>query len=111
PVPGTARAWLLSPAPASRMQARCGRWFRAWLSFRRNKLAMTGLGIVLLLVLMAIFASLIADRQSTTFQVLENRLQPANWQHLFGTDELGRDIFARVVFGSRITLTIVAMVS
>ncbi len=38
PVPGTARAWLLSPAPASRTQARCGRWFRAWLGFRRNTL-------------------------------------------------------------------------
>jgi hypothetical protein len=80
------------------------------LGFRRNPLAMSGLGIVLLLVLMAVFAPLIADRQATTLQVLADRLQPASWQHLFGTDELGRDIFARVVFGSRITLTIVAMV-
>src|SRR6185437_8987968 len=111
PASGTARAWLLSPAPTSRTQARCGRWFRAWLGFRRNTLAMTGLVIVLLLVLMAVFAPLIADRQSTTLQELGNRLQPASWHHLFGTDELGRDIFARVVFGSRITLTIVALVS
>ena len=110
PLPGTARAWLLSPAPASRTQARCGRWFRAWLVFRRNKLAMAGLGIVVLLALMAVFAPLIADRQASTLQVLADRLQPASWQHPFGTDELGRDIFARVVFGSRITLTIVAMV-
>jgi len=110
PVSSTARAWLLSPTPASRTQARCGRWFRAWLGFRRNPLAMSGLGIVLLLVLMAVFAPLIADRQAATLQVLGDRLQPASWQHLFGTDELGRDIFARVVFGSRITLTIVAMV-
>jgi len=110
PASGTARAWLLSPAPASRTQARCGRWFRAWLGFRRNKLAMTGLGIVLLLVLMAVFAPLIADRQAATLQVLADRLQPASWRHPFGTDELGRDIFARVVFGSRITLTIVVMV-
>jgi peptide/nickel transport system permease protein len=110
PVLGTARAWLLSPAPASRTQARFGRWFRAWLGFRRNPLAMSGLGIVLLLVLMAVFAPLIAARQAATLQVLADRLQPASWLHLFGTDELGRDIFARVVFGSRITLTIVAMV-
>ncbi len=41
--------------------------------------------------------------------MLADRLQPASWRHPFGTDELGRDIFARVVFGSRITLTIVAM--
>ena len=110
PVSGSPRAWLLSAAPASRTQARFGRWFRAWLGFRRNPLAMSGLGIVLLLVLMAVFAPLIVDRQATTLQVLADRLQPASWQHLFGTDELGRDIFARVVFGSRITLTIVAMV-
>ena len=110
PVPGTARAWLLSAAPASRTQARCGRWYRAWLDFRRNPLAMSGLIIVLLLVAMAVFAPLIAEREAVTRQVLENRLQPPSWQHLFGTDELGRDIFARVVFGARITLIIVAMV-
>ena len=98
-IPANGRAWLLNPAPASRMQARCGRWFRAWLGFRRNRLAMTGLGIVLLLVLMAVFAPLIADRQATILQDLGDRLQPASWHHPFGTDELGRDIFARVVFG------------
>src|SRR5437899_12253350 len=112
PVPGSgsARAWLLDRAPASRAQARLGRWYRAWLGFRRNALAMSGLAIVLLLVLMAVFAPLIADQQAVTQQVLADRLQPASWQHPFGTDELERDIFARVVFGSRITLAIVIMV-
>jgi peptide/nickel transport system permease protein len=110
PASGSTRAWLLSPAPASRLQARIGRWYRAWLAFRRNPLGMSGLIIVLLLVLMAIFAPLIADPRAATLQVLEDRLQPASWLHLFGTDELGRDIFARVVFGSRITLSIVVMV-
>src|SRR5258708_32468516 len=100
PVSGTARAWLLSPTPASRMQARCGRWFRAWLGFRRNKLAMTGLGIVALLVLMAIFAPLIADRQATTLPVLADRLHPASRPHLVGTDEPGRGILARAAFAS-----------
>ena len=42
---------------------------------------------------------------------LQDRLQPMSWAHPFGTDELGRDIYARVIFGSRITLTIVALVS
>ncbi len=110
PTAGSTRAWLLNPAPASRLQARCGRWYRGWLGFRRNPLAMSGLIIVLLLVLMAICAPLIADPRAATLQVLEERLQPASWPHPFGTDELGRDIFARVVFGSRITLTIVVMV-
>jgi peptide/nickel transport system permease protein len=105
------RGWLLDPAPASRSQARLGGWFRAWLAFRRNGLAMTGLGIVLLLVLMAVLAPVIADPSSATIQVLEDRLQPWSWAHPFGTDELGRDILARILFGARVTLTIVVLVS
>jgi len=107
----TLRGWLLDPAPASRRQARFGRWFRAWRSFSGNGLAMAGLAIVFSLVLIAIFAPLIADSHAATFQSLSQRLQPASRAHWFGTDELGRDIFARIVFGSRITLTIVALVS
>jgi peptide/nickel transport system permease protein len=105
------RGWLLDPAPASRGQARLGRWFRAWLAFRRNGLAMTGLMIVLALIAMAILAPFIFDRSSATMQVLQNRLQPASWAHPFGTDELGRDILVRIFFGARVTLTIVALVS
>jgi peptide/nickel transport system permease protein len=107
----TLRAWLLDPAPASRRQARFGNWFRAWRSFSANGLAMAGLLIVLALVLIAIAAPLIADPKAATLQSLAHRLQPASAAHWFGTDELGRDIFARTVFGSRITLTIVALVS
>jgi peptide/nickel transport system permease protein len=106
----TWRAWLLDPAPVSRRQARLGRWFRAWLGFSRNGLAMAGLAIVLSLVLIAIAAPLIADPKAATLQALAQRLQPASAAHWFGTDELGRDIFARIVFGARITLTIVALV-
>jgi peptide/nickel transport system permease protein len=105
------RGWLLDPAPVSRGQARLGGWFRAWLAFRRNNLAMTGLAIVLLLVLMAALAPVVADPASATHQVLEDRLQPASWGHPFGTDELGRDILARIMFGARVTLTIVVLVS
>jgi peptide/nickel transport system permease protein len=105
------RTWLLDPAPASRRQARLGGWYRAWLAFRRNTLGMIGLSIVMLLIAMAAFAPLIADPASALTQVLPNRLQPASWAHPFGTDELGRDILARVVFGARITLTIVVLVS
>ncbi len=105
------RGWLLDPAPASRGQARLGRWFRAWLAFRRNGLAMSGLAIVLALIVMAILAPVIFDPSAATMQVLENRLQPASWAHPFGTDELGRDIMVRILFGARVTLTIVALVS
>jgi len=105
------RGWLLDSAPASRRQARLGRWYRAWLGLFRNGLAMTGLVIVLALVLVAIFAPLLANHTAAFTQTLPDRLQEMSWTHPFGTDELGRDIYSRVVFGSRITLTIVAMVS
>ena len=105
------RGWLLDAAPASRRQARFGRWYRTWLSFQNNSLAVAGLLIVLALVLSAVCAPLIADPQAAILQNLAQRLQPGSAAHWFGTDELGRDIFARIVFGSRITLTIVALVS
>ena len=72
---------------------------------------MTGLVIVLALVVMAILAPLIFNPSQAILQVLENRLQPASWAHPFGTDELGRDILVRIMFGARVTLTIVALVS
>jgi peptide/nickel transport system permease protein len=105
------RGWLLDPAPLSRRQARFGRWYRAWLSFRRNTLAMTGLLIVLALVVVAIFAPVFATEHAAINQVLTDRLQAISWAHPFGTDELGRDIYARVVFGSRVTLAIIFLVS
>ncbi len=105
------RGWLLDPAPASRGQARLGRWFRAWLAFRRNGLAMTGLAVVLALIAMALLAPVIFNPSAATMQVLEDRLQPASWVHPFGTDELGRDIMVRIMFGARVTLTIVGLVS
>jgi len=111
PQPPGLRAWLLVTAPASAWQARLGRWFRAWTSFRRNGLGIAGLAIVLALVVMAIAAPLIASPEAVTQQALAARLQPASWAHPFGTDELGRDIFARIVFGARITLTIVFLVA
>ncbi|MBV8184907.1 MAG: ABC transporter permease [Hyphomicrobiales bacterium] len=107
----TWRGWLLDPAPVSRRQARLGRWFRAWLAFQRNGLAMTGLCVVSALVLTALAAPLIADPRAAILQVLTERLQPPSASHWFGVDELGRDIFARIVFGARTTLIIVALVS
>ena len=104
------RAWLMSPAPRSAFQARCQRGYVGWLSFRRNPIAMTGLLIILALVLMAIFAPLLTASDGLSPE-LANRLQPASAEHWFGTDQLGRDIYDRIVWGSRITLYIVGLVS
>lgn len=106
----TARDWLLDDSPASRTQANLGRAWRMALALLRNPLAVVGALIILGLILTAAFAPWIAPA-SPYGQDLANRLQPPSGQHWMGTDELGRDIFSRVVYGSRITLTIVALVA
>ncbi|MBS7696900.1 MULTISPECIES: ABC transporter permease [unclassified Chelatococcus] len=106
------RAWLTSDRPASRSQARLGRAFAGWQRFTANKLAMVGLAIVLGLVLVAIFADVIAPYSPVEGGDLRTeRLLPPSAAHLFGTDDQARDIFSRVVYGSRITLFVVVLVA
>ena len=109
PPPAGLRAWLLSDTPASVAQARYQRFYLAWLAFRANPLAMTGLGIVLALVFMAVFAPWITHSDALEPE-LGNRLQGASVEHWFGTDQLGRDLRDRIIWGSRITLYIVGLV-
>ena len=102
--------WLLDESPASRLQARMGRGYRIVLALSRNPLAVVGAIIVALLVFTALAAPLIATADPIA-QNLSQRLLPPGAQHWMGTDELGRDIWSRVVYGSRITLTIVLLVA
>ena len=88
-------------APAKkRSQAR-----DTWRRFRNNKLAMVGLVIVLVIVLSAVFADLIApydyDKQS-----YEDRFLLPCVEHPFGTDNYGRDLLSRIIFGGRISLLV-----
>lgn len=106
----TARDWLLDDSPSTLLQANMGRIWRMTLALSRNPLAVIGFVIVLLLIAAAIFAPLIAP-ESPVGQNLSNRLQPPSADHWMGTDELGRDIFSRVIYGSRITLMIVVLVA
>jgi peptide/nickel transport system permease protein len=106
----TARDWLLEESPHSRWQARLGRMYRLAIAIWRNPLAMAGAVIVLALVLCAVFAPFIAP-QSPTAQSLGERLLPPSGEHWMGTDELGRDIWSRVIYGSQITLLIVILVA
>jgi peptide/nickel transport system permease protein len=103
------RAWLLSDRPVSSRQARLGRAYLSWLAFSRNPLAMVGLAIVLALILIAAAAPLLATH-SPIAQTLSDRLQPPSAAHWLGTDELGRDIYSRIVYGARLTLYIVSLV-
>lgn len=101
--------YLLSDSPASRRQARLGQAYRKWLAFRRNPLAMVGLCIIVALLLVAAFAPLFATADPLA-QNLDRRLLPPSGTNIFGTDSLGRDIFSRIVYGTRVTLVIVLLV-
>ncbi|WBU61630.1 ABC transporter permease [Paracoccus albus] len=106
----TTREWLLDESPASRLQASLGRSYRVILALMRNPLAVLGALILLALLIAAAFAPWIAPH-SPYGQDLGARLLPPSAEHWMGTDELGRDIFSRVIYGARITLMIVAMVA
>jgi peptide/nickel transport system permease protein len=107
----TLRQWLMSDTPASRRQAVYGNVYRGGVALVSNPSALIGLLIVTALVLIAVFAPLVAGFRSPIEQSLGDRLAAPSWIHWFGTDELGRDIYARIVHGARVTLTIVALVS
>lgn len=78
-----------------------------WQRLCRNKMAMMGLGILVILALGAIFADVIADYDTMVVaQDVKNRLQGPSAAHWFGTDEFGRDIFARMLHGSRVSLVV-----
>lgn len=78
-------------------------WKEAWLSFYKNKIALVGLGIVIFFIVLAILAPMIAP-YSFKEQNLVNRFQAPSSEHWFGTDDFGRDIFSRIVYGARISL-------
>ena len=102
--------WLIEPSPESRFQARIGRSYRVFRALLRNPLAFIGGTILLGLVFIALFAPVITS-YSPVGQDLPARLLPPGAAHWMGTDELGRDIWTRVVYGSRITLVIVLLVA
>ncbi|WP_131195088.1 ABC transporter permease [Lichenihabitans psoromatis] len=104
------RAWLTDPTPTSLAQARLKRFVSVAAKLCSNPLALFGLVIVAALILMALLAPVVAGGVSPIDQNLAGRLQPPSASHWFGTDELGRDIFARTVYGARATLAIVALV-
>lgn len=105
-----AKAWLLTDTPNSAFQAASGRFYLGLLDFFRNKLAVIGLLIIIGLILTALFAPQIAPFDPIITD-LTNRLQPLSADHWFGTDEMGRDIFSRVVWGSRLTLYVILLVA
>ena len=104
------RDWLLSETPLSAWQAQCGRWYRGWLRTRSSPAMLFGLTVLALMVLSAIFAPWIAPFDPNA-QDINQRLLPPGGVHWLGTDQLGRDLLSRVIYGTRPTLLIVTLVA
>jgi ABC-type dipeptide/oligopeptide/nickel transport system permease subunit len=77
----------------------------AWSRFRRNRLALVGLGLVIVLALTAALAPWVAPHDPTHQSLIEKRTRPGA-KYLLGADEFGRDILSRVIYGSRIALLV-----
>ena len=103
--------WLESDTPASSRQALAGNVYRGTRSIVSNPAALAGLIIVALLIVMAVMAPHLARGISPIEQNLSNRLHAPDTAHWFGTDELGRDIYARTLYGARVTIAMVLLVS
>ena len=104
------QTWLLSESPASAWQARCGRWYRVWLRTLQSPAMLFGLAILALIVFCAVFAPWLAP-QDPNIQDINHRLAPPGSGYWLGTDQLGRDLLSRVIYGTRPTLLIVILVA
>ena len=76
-----------------------------WVRLKRNKLALFGLFLVVSLIVIAIFAGIIAPYDPVQIALKES-LKPPSFSHLMGTDVLGRDVFSRIIYGTRASLVI-----
>jgi peptide/nickel transport system permease protein len=100
----------IGEAKRRRAEARWGYVRDTCVLWRRNRLMVIGTAIIACLLLVAAVAPLLATHNPYE-QVLADRLHAPSGKHLFGTDGLGRDIYSRVVYGARITLTIALLVA
>jgi len=98
----TGSAWEGSSAPMKRQSFRQSIF---WRQFRRNHLAVAGGMVVLLLGLAAIFAALLAPYDPAAYDVKQILLPPSA-AHWFGTDQIGRDVLSRMLYGARISMAV-----
>ena len=94
-----------SPAVETRQKARFSPWHEAWRRFRRHKLALAS-GIVLLLIVAAILIGPLLWRLPINEIDFGSKLEGPTWAHPLGTDDLGQDVLARLLYGGRISLAV-----
>ena len=97
-------------AGAMRFKKKRSQMHDVWRRFRKSPIAMTGMVVVFLMLLLAVFADVIAPAEGIhpgyDIQDLRNRFAPPSRDNIMGTDELGRDIFSRIAHGARVSLLI-----
>ena len=92
-------------APEGEMLVEISQKRRMWLAFRRNKTAMFGGIMAVIIFLVAIFAPVLSPHDPLEQDAI-NRLSPSSAEHWLGTDDFGRDVFSRIIWGSRVSLII-----
>lgn len=78
----------------------------AWNKIKRNKTAMVGLFIVIIMMLLVVFADILAPYDPNELSLGNTYLKPGSPGHIFGTDEFGRDLLSRIIYGSRISILV-----
>ncbi len=98
---GGVTASSTSPSPIKLVSQRQ----RAWRTFSRNRSALVGLVLIVLILLVAIFAPLLAPANPIEQSTI-NRLEDPSSAHLLGRDDFGRDVLSRIIYGTRVALTV-----
>lgn len=83
-----------------------GKWKEIWRRFKKSKGAMIGLVMLVIIAVALLLGPLVVSYETATTQDFDSTLQGPSVQHLFGTDGYGRDIFARIIYGGRVSVAI-----
>lgn len=78
----------------------------AWNKLKRNKTAVIGLIIIVIMIIMALFAPLLAPQDPNAMDLGNSYMKPGAGGHILGTDEFGRDLLSRIIYGSRISIIV-----
>ncbi|HHY11258.1 MAG TPA: ABC transporter permease [Firmicutes bacterium] len=81
-------------------------WIDVWARFKKNRLAMIGLCVIIFLYLVALFAPVLAPYPYDKMNLTNLYASPGSPGHILGTDEFGRDVLSRLIYGARISLTV-----
>lgn len=80
-----------------------------WRRFKKNNGAVIGLIILVAVIVLIVVGIIVVPYEMVAIQNLANKLQPPSWEHIFGTDAYGRDVFARVIYGGTTSLSIAVL--